>query len=329
MRPALPALSTALILGTLAATAACDKTPKVDPNQVLPAGVEPLDLSVHPQILFQVFGDVKEPKIMPIAAVVKGAVRPLALTRAGWRELDSTYLAAGTKYDVYVDDAPAGTVTVTRGMWNGGDSALYPLPGCRDLRPLGVATLEMKEKSADPTVEVLAAAQAIPPHAGKSKPFPPRDAIAKMGRDFGHALGERAQMDKAELDSLDFIARMMITGARPDATLLVSFIDQQAGDIAPGVGHTSHMLALFDKVDTGYVATYRHIASGDAKGVEFQRIMDHLDVTGDGTDEIFLESWHYGGNNDLVVLAFKADQWHEAMRTPSKWCLDPPKPDKK
>src|SRR5882672_3724133 len=84
----------------------------------------------------------------------------------------------------------------------------------------------------------------------------PSFAIAKLGRDLGHALGTRSQMDKEELDSLDFIARFVVTGARKEPTLLVSFIDPQAGDLGPGKGHTSHILALFDKADTGYVATY-------------------------------------------------------------------------
>ena len=55
-----------------------------------------------------------------------------------------------------------------------------------------------------------------------------------------------------------------------------------------------------------------------------QRVLDHVDVDGDGVDEIIVESWHYAGSNDLVVLGFKADQWHEVLRTSSKWCLDPP-----
>ena len=46
-----------------------------------------------------------------------------------------------------------------------------------------------------------------------------------------------------------------------------------------------------------------------------------------GIDEIILEAWHYAGTNDLVVLSFKADQWHEVLRAPSRWCLDPPPKD--
>lgn len=315
----------ALILATLAGVGACNKDTQRNPNQVLPVGAEPLDLSAHPHLLFQVFGDRGEPKMMPIAAVVNGAIRPIGLTRDGWRELDSTYLKAGASYAIYIDDEAKGTVNVTRGMWTGGDEPLYPLPGCRDLKPLASVTLNTTQKASEPTVEFLASSAPLKPHPASSPSGLSNEAVVKMARDFGHTLGQRAEMDKEELDSLDFIARLIVTGASKQPTMLVSFIDPQAGDLGPGKGHTSHILALFDKVDTGYVSTYRHVKSGDAKTVEFQRLIDHIDVDGDGIDEVILESWHYAGTSDLVVLSFKAGQWHEVLRAPSKWCLDPPK----
>lgn len=209
-------------------------------------------------------------------------------------------------------------------MWARQDEPLYPLPGCRNLKPLASVTLDAMVKTDQPTVEYIAATAPLKPHVVTPKTMMSPEAIAKMGRELGHALGVRSQMDKEELDSLDLIARFVVTGARKEPTLLASFIDAQAGDLGPGKGHTSHILALFDKIDTGYVPTYRHVKSGDAKTVEFQRVLDHLDVDGDGVDEIILESWHYAGTNELVVLGFKADQWHEVLRASSKWCLDPP-----
>ena len=313
-----------VILATLACGLACGNEPKRDPNQVLPVGTEALDLSTHPQILFQVFGDKADPKMMPIAAVVNGVIRPIGLTRQGWRDLDSAYFAAGAKYTVYVDDQAKGTISVTRGMWAGQQEPMYPLPGCRDLKPLASVVLDPSIKTDEPTVEYIAASSPLQPHAVTPKSTLTTAEITQMGREYGHALGVRSQMDKEELDSLDLIARLIVTGATKSPTLLASFIDPQAGDLGPGKGHTSHILALFDKIDTGYVATYRHVKSGDAKTVEFQRILDHLDVDGDGIDEIIIESWHFAGTNDLVVLGFKASQWHEVLRAPSKWCLDPP-----
>lgn len=312
---------------TLVGVMACDKQPAPDINQVLPAGTAELDVSAHPTILFQLFGDPKDPRLMPIAAVVNGSIEPIGLSRAGWRAFDSTYFAPDTKYSVYVNDSIRGTVTVTRGMWVSGDEPLYPLPGCKDLRPLAAAHLDFAVSSAEPTIELIASSTPLMPH-----PVGPRRVIAaaelaRMGRTLGHDLGAQYQLDQNDLDSLDFVARTVISGARPDPTLMVSFLDQQAGDVAPGVGHTSHIFALFDKIDTAYVPTYRHVQSGDARTVEFQRLIDHVDVNGDGIDEMILDAWHYAGSNDLVVLNFKAGQWHEALRASSSWCLDPPKPD--
>lgn len=318
--------SPVIILATLAALAACNKEPPPDPNQVLPVGAPALDVSKHPQVIFQIFGDRGDPKMMPIATVTDGAIRPIGLSRSGWRAFDSAYFAAGAKYSIYVDDEAKGTVSVTRGMWTGGDEPLYPLPGCRDLRPLASVSLETQQKASEPTVEFLAAAEPLKPHPPSAPSQLTPDAASKLGRTLAKALGARSSMDDAELDSLDFVSRLFVTGATKQPTLLASFIDPQAGDLGPGKGHTSHILALFDKVDTGYIATYRHVASGDAKTVEFQRVVDHMDVDGDGVDELILEAWHYAGTSDLVVLKFLQGQWHEALRASSRWCLDPPKP---
>jgi len=311
------------MMATVAVLGACDKASDDAPPLVLPVGAPTLDLATTPQLLFQVFGDTSEPKLLPVAAVVGGAVQPIGLTLDGWRALDSTYFTPGAKYTVYDNDAVRGSVTVTRGMWNADGQANYPLPGCRDLKPLASVTLALNERSREPTVEFLASTHPLAPHRGAAA-IPAQATIDRLGRQYGMALGLSADLGKEDLEALVFTARMMNSGAGKEPTLLVSFIDPQAGDVGPGMGHTSHILALFDKADTGYVATYRHVKSGEGRTVEFQRVVDHLDVDGDGIDEMLVESWHFGGNNELVVLGFKAGQWHEILRTSSKWCLDPP-----
>jgi hypothetical protein len=294
---------------------------------IAPAGAPALDLSAKPQLLFQVFGDISDPRVIPVAAVVGGTVRQIGLTRSGWHTLDSMYFAAGSSYPAYRDDAEAGRITIKRGMWQDG-TALYPLPGCKELVPLASASVALHGKTNEPTVEFIASSAPLVPHAPYKDKLPSDADIAKMGRAFGHDVGKKAEMDAAELDSLDFSARMIITGATAAPTLLVSFIDPGAGDLGPGAGHTSHLFALADKMPDGsYEATYRHAVSGDAKTVEFQRLIDHVDVNGDGVDELVVEAWKYGAPNELVVLSYKAGQWHESLRVKQSWCLDavPPK----
>ena len=289
---------------------------------IAPVGVPALDLSTKPLLFFQVFGERDDPRLLPLFAVVNGAIRPIGLTPRGWKQLDSIYFAAGTRYGIYRDDIEFGEVEVSA------DRPNVPLPGCRLLKPIAAAKLTFKETRSDQNVEFIAASAPLAKHAPFTGKLPTEAELAKLGRAFGHAIGNQAGMDESELDSLDFHARMIVTGATSEPTLLVSFIDPGAGDLGPGAGHTAHLFALGDKTGADYDPTYRHVVSGDAKRVEFQRVVDHLDVDGDGIDEIILEAWRYGAENDLVVLSFKAGQWHEAMRVKQSWCLDPPK-DKK
>jgi hypothetical protein len=230
---------------------------------------------------------------------------------------------------MYHDDILTGEVVVSRGMWTGGNTPLYPLPGCRSLKPVASAKVTFKTPHSDPTVEFIASTVPLVPHPPFKGTFLTEAEVARVGRAFGHDVGKAARMDNDELDSLDFHARQIVTGVASEPTLLVSFIDPNGGDLGPGAGHTSHLFALGDKTAARYEPTYRHAVSGNARTVEFQRLVDHLDVNGDGLDEIILESWHYGAHNDLVVLSFKAGQWHEALRVTQNWCLDPPPPPKK
>jgi hypothetical protein len=120
---------------------------------------------------------------------------------------------------------------------------------------------------------------------------------------------------------------MIATGASRAPTMLISFIDPNSGS-ARGGGWTGHVFVLADSGANGYEATYIHAVKGDARTVEFQRLVNHVDFDEDGTDEIIVEAWKYGSDNDLVVLSFKAGRWQEVLRVRQEWCLDSPK-DKK
>jgi hypothetical protein len=317
-------ISLACAAGSLVAVLACDnsKNEKKAADAIAPVGVPALDLSTKPQLFFQVFGERDDPRLLPLFALVNGEIRPIGLTPRSWKELDSIYFAAGTKYGIYRNDEEFGAVEVSA------DRPNVPLPGCKLLKPIAAAKLTFKEPRSDQTVEFIASSVPLAKHPPFNGKLPTEAEVGKLGRAFGYAVGKQAGLEESDLDSLDFHTRMIITGATSEPTLLVSFIDPGAGDLGPGAGHTSHLFALGDKTGAEYAPSYRHAVSGDAKRVEFQRIVDHLDVHGDGLDEIILEAWRYGAENDLVVLSFKAGQWHEAMRVKQSWCLDPPKAKK-
>jgi len=148
--------------------------------------------------------------------------------------------------------------------------------------------------------------------------------ITKLARAIGHEAGKKVHLSAAEMDSLDFNARMIQTGASNAPTLVISFIDPNSGEGRSGAW-TGHLFALADSGANGYEATYVHAVKGNAKTVEFQRLMNHVDFNGDGADEIIVEAWKYASDNDLVVLGFKEGKWHEEMRAKQSWCLNAPK----
>ncbi|HVT40420.1 MAG TPA: hypothetical protein VHE78_15360 [Gemmatimonadaceae bacterium] len=310
----------ALLLGD------CDRSkPQLPPAETItPEGAPPLDITAKPQLLFQVFGNRADLRVVPLAAVVKGVVKPIGLTERGWRLLDSLYFAPGARYPVYHEDGDVGEVVIRRGMWSGGAAPLYPLAGCSALKPLAAATITFKQPTPDPYVELIGSSASLAPRVPYKGTLLTEAEIAKLGRAFGHEVGKQGGIQPSELDSLDFHARLLVTGATSEPTLLVSFIDPNAGDLGPGAGHATHLFALGEKSGSAYAPAYRHAVSGNAREVEFQRLVDHLDVSGSGVAELILEAWRYGAENETVVLSFRGDAWRETMRSKQSWCLDPP-----
>lgn len=283
----------------------------------MPPGTPALSLGANPLILFQVFGDSESPHMMPIAAVVNGVIKPIGLTLAGWKQLDAKYMAPGTKYPFYLEGGAPGELTIAR------DTA-YALPGCRAVVPMSIVQLAFKEPRTDPTVEFLASSGPIAPPQPEAAKVMESDDIAKLARRLGHDVGKRVNLSAAELDSLDFHARMIQTGASHAPTLLISFIDPNAGT-SMGSPRTGHVFALADSGANGYEVTYAHAVKGNSKSIEYQRLANHIDFNGDGTDEMILEAWKYAADNDRVVLSFKAGRWQEVLRAKQDWCLDAPR----
>ena len=51
-------------------------------------------------------------------------------------------------------------------------------------------------------------------------------------------------------------------------------------------------------------------------------IGDDVDVAGDGTAELVLEGWKFGGDTFLLFLQYTNGAWTELFRGRSNWCLD-------
>jgi len=302
-------------MSILALATGCDKAKQDAGDGVSPPS---FDIASKPLLVFQAFGNADSTRLVPLAAIVDGQVKPIVLPESDWRRLDSIYFQPGTEYPVYRDGQPAGTATVTRRMWQPDSEPLYALPGCRDVRPMAAVrlTTSVPPDAAFEFLSLSAARRSMP--AGLDGP---RDLVAAVRAVAIGAL-KTEQLDTADIDTASFSARAMHVagGARP--TLVASQVDANAGDTGPGAGHTTHFLLFADDPDgRGYRVSYRHLESGDARTVEFQRLLDHLDLTGDGTDEVFVESWRYGSDNDLVVLSRSNGKWHELLRVRQDWCV--------
>lgn len=308
------------------AAAACDKAKEfINSGQAaVPPQVDPsdaLDLSARPVILFQVFGEADDPRMIPVAAVVGKKLRQINLTQEGWRKFDGMYLSRDSVYDLFSDGRAQGTVRVKRGMWERPDDPLYSLPSCVTLTPIASVQISSTMKT-EFTVEFLAASNAL----GGERAGTQRSAAAEVAataRRLAYESGTEVGITRRVLDSLDFRAVAIRTGASPQPTIVATFMDPASENPGPESARTSHLLLIADSDSVGaYMITYVHRVNGRLATAAFRRYFDHLDVTGDGTDEIVLEGWRVGGDTFLSVLSFRDGQWEESFRSRPNWCLD-------
>jgi len=307
----------ALIASILVLTAACDK--QDGPPKVASDGQAFSDLSDSPTILFQVFGPREAPRMAPIAIVRPTGLEPIVLSESGWRTFDSTYFSVGRAYPIYRNGVDAGTITVTRGMWPSDSAELYAIPGCRVVVPQAVATLNGKIPLEE-TVELIATTVPIPQRVD-TRPVPA--GAEAQGRTLASAVAAASEIGPEDLSSLDFHARWLRSGVGASGlTLLSSYIDPNAGDLGPGAGNTAMLLVLAEDSAGTLNTSYRHAVSGEARSVEFRRLINYADLNGDGVGELVLEAWRYAGIPNLLVLNRVNGNWNESFRIGLDWCVD-------
>lgn len=303
-----------IIASILLLALACDK-PK---EEVDPALVVPLtDMSRASAVLFQVYGARDEPKAAPIAAMIGGTPEPINLDADGWRALDSAYFSPGNRLPMYRDGADVGSVEIVRGMW-GKDEPLYTLPGCREVVPQAEVRLQATIPTEESVEFLASSAPMVQPKRGA--PLPADASLA--ARTVANAVASSRSVGREELEKLDFISRWLRTGAGPTGrTLLASYIDPNAGDAGPGAGHTTMILALAEDSAGTQNTSYAHFSNGEGRTVDFQRVANHVDLDGDGVDEIIVEQWRYAGVPDLLILKYRGGKWEEIFRKSMEWCL--------
>lgn len=303
----------------------CDKAKDLAGRQGQAVAPEPPEsqrfaVEKKPDVLFQVFGERDDPRMIPIAAVEGGTLKTIVLGSAGWRTFDSLYTRAGAAYTVYRDGRAAGTVTVRQGMWDKPEAPIYSLPRCQLLVPLAAVMVAGVDNSGY-TVEFLASSATFAARP-QGKPMA-RDAAIASGKAVAYAVGKTAGLERVRLDSLDFYGIAIQTGATSEPTLIASFIDPGAGDETAGESRSAHVFVIADHKGAAYEPTFTQSVNGATASAAFRRYLDHLDINGDGVDEIIVEGWQYGGDTQLIALAYRGGRWEEIFRGPPSWCLDP------
>ena len=287
------------------------------PPEVAPS--EALNLAARPDILFQIFGEKEDPRMIPIAAIENGELKTITLSSTGWRQFDAMYLRRGKSYTLYEDGRARGTVTVRQGMWERPDAPLYTLPGCEALTPLASVTVSGLAKSSY-TVEALASSVERSRARGSSSLS---DAdLRRTGRQVALEAGARETVDAKTLDALDYRAVAINTGTTDAPTIVASFLDPTASDAGSASSNTVHLFVIADRDADGYTPTMSHVINGPLSSAVYRRFFDHLDLTGDGIDEIIAEEWRIGQETSLLVLAWAGTKWREIFRGRSSWCLD-------
>ena len=299
------------VASILSLAAACDK-------RAGDAAREPAQTSLanKPKTLFFLFGDKSDPRVLPLATLDDGKIKPLTLDAAGWRNFDQLYFTVGAKFPLYQGGTSVGDAVVRRGMWDGKDP-LYKLPGCKSLRPLAAVTLTGAPTSAV-MLELLATSDPLPVS-------PVRPAPTKADSDSASALairvGQHEGLTNTARTELDEVLSVLPTGATTHPTLVASFMERGSGVN----GKPRHVFIIGDFSDSTkkYVQSFVHVPVDSMR--EFRRLIDHADLTGDGIDEVVLEGWRNGGDSFLIFLQYRNGHWREVARGATSWCADPGK----
>lgn len=315
---ALPRCRAAIaVLGGLLLSQGCDAGRAQSSATDSAVAVPQTDIASRPDMLFQVFGERDDPRMIPVAVIRNGRLEGITLDDAGWRRLDSLYLRSPARVSLYHDGRFAGQATVRQGMWEKEGEPLYALPSCGVLTPLAAVKLGTDVK-ASYTVEFLASTASLGRTKGGPRMAP--DVASRAAREVAYGVGERASLTPSSLDSLDFRAVAIHTGATAEPTLVASFINPGASEADQGMAR--HVFAIADRSGDRYAATFTHAVNAPAGTAAYRRYVDHLDLTGDGVDEIVLEGWEAGGDTYLMVLSFAEGRWGEAFRGNGTWCVE-------
>jgi hypothetical protein len=260
--------------------------------------------------------------MIPVAVLADGKLRHIQLDTAGWRRFDEMFLREGREYTLFSDGRAFGSARLKRGMWETDSLPLYRLEGCASHLPLSEVSIVSERKQRGFIIEMLATNAALP-QVERDVPAADRKSMPSVDRVLP-ADEERGFVREGILKALDGRAITLATGATPWPTLITSWIDSASSLAEDPTAQSRHIFLVADRGPDGeYHVTYRHQTERPLGEAEFRRFIDHLDVTGDGIEELILEGWQFGGKTWISVLSYRGGAWEEMFRSRANWCLDP------
>jgi hypothetical protein len=296
----------AVLATILTATTGCDK--QAETAEV----VHRTSLANRPNVVFLLFGDQSDPRLMPVVTTIEGQVAPVSLDTHGWRDFDHIYFRPGTDLSLYRDGRPDGQGKIRRGMWDA-SGPLYKLPGCHSVKPLA-ALVPRPSESDEVMLERIASSEPLAPAPDRGS-VPP--GALDTARAIALAVSQREGITRHARAGLDLAVFAIHAGATRAPTLIASYMERGGGI----QGRPRHLFVLADITAGRYTPTFVH--SADDSIPEFRRYIDHADITGDGVDELLLEGWKNGGDSFLLFLRYTNGKWREMARGESSWCADP------
>ena len=316
MRTTTRAFGVALAATILTVASGCDKPRDSDRTAAAVRAGTPgdtLDIRSRPPVLYQLFGDRHAPRMLPVAAIVDGRIEPIVLPDSGWREFDMVYHRPGAVYTIYQGGRASGTATVTQPMWGADGTPIYRLPGCRAHTPLAAVKVQAP-LPAGFLVEHLATDAPIaerPRRRSGGAHLTEAHRVARM-------VAEQVGIPADELEQLEFRSVAVPSGTGELPTLVISLMD--AGSARHAGGPVRQLFVLADAGPDGDAPTYtRVVRAAEREG--HRRYVDHLDLTGDGVDELVLDGWTEGEESFLLILGHRNGRWTEVFRGRQSWCV--------
>ena len=314
-----------LLATTLILALGCDKARQLASGTASAETPEPpaaarLDLTTRPDMLFQIYGERDDPRMIPVGVLRDGKIEQITLGASGWKQFDDLYGKPGAEYPAYQSGRSIGKVTVRQGMWEEGKDPLYTLPSCKLMVPQAAVTLDAAGRPGY-TVSLFASTRALHENPVTSMA---QSEVDRIGRQVAERVAAGAGIEKSALDSLNFHASAVVTGVSKWPTIVITLVDPRADEQSAAHEHTSHLLVVADRGEgsADYSPSFKHVIDGDASTGDFRRFVDNVDVAGNGTAELVLEGWKFGGDTFLLFLQYNSGAWTELFRGRSSWCLD-------